>query len=76
MLVALDMGYQSCPYYWVQPEGVTKLIPADHVIGPMVAVGKGLKTMDQAQSTFRSLMLFSPFDSFLRTGVIENPWMV
>jgi nitroreductase len=45
MLAALDMGYQSCPIIGYDQEGVAKLInlPEDHVIGPMVAVGKGLK---------------------------------
>ena len=45
MLVALDMGYLSSPIIGYDQEGVAKLInlPEDHVIGPMVAVGKGLK---------------------------------
>lgn len=45
MLVALDLGYQSCPIIGFNLEGVAKLInlPEDHVMGPMVAIGKGLK---------------------------------
>ena len=45
MLAAQDLGYQSCPMIGFNTEGVAKLInlPADHVMGPMVAIGKGLK---------------------------------
>ncbi len=45
MLVAQDMGYQTCPMIGFDSEAVAKLInlPEDHVIGPMVAVGKGVK---------------------------------
>jgi nitroreductase len=42
MLAAKAMGYDSCPMIGFDPEAVAKLInlPADHVIGLMVAVGK------------------------------------
>jgi len=45
MLAAQGLGYQSCPMIGFDIEGVAKLInlPADHVMGPMVAVGKGIK---------------------------------
>lgn len=45
MLAATAMGYQSCPMIGFDIEGVAKTIklPEDHVIGPMVAVGKGIK---------------------------------
>ena len=45
MLVALDLGYQSCPIVGFNLDRVAQLInlPADHVMGPMVAIGKGLK---------------------------------
>ncbi|MDP6700012.1 MAG: nitroreductase family protein [Candidatus Latescibacteria bacterium] len=45
MLAAQSLGYQSCPIIGFNIEGVAKLIhlPADHVMGPMVAVGKGIK---------------------------------
>ncbi|MBN59768.1 MAG: reductase DrgA [Gemmatimonadetes bacterium] len=45
MLAAQSLGYQSCPMIGFNIEGVAKLInlPADHVMGPMVAVGKGIK---------------------------------
>ncbi len=45
MLVAQDMGYQSCPMIGFDIEKVAQLInlPEDHVMGPMVAIGKGLK---------------------------------
>ncbi len=45
MLAALEMGYQSCPMIGFDVEKVGELvqIPDDHVMGPMVAVGKGTK---------------------------------
>ncbi len=44
MLAATDMGYQSCPMIGFDRDAVAKLVglPEDHVIGPMVAIGKGL----------------------------------
>ena len=43
MLAATAMGYASCPMIGFDIEAVAKLIdlPADHVMGPMVAIGKG-----------------------------------
>lgn len=45
MLAAQEMGYQSCPMIGFDIEKVAELIklPSDHVMGPMVAVGKGTK---------------------------------
>ena len=45
MLAAKSMGYESCPMIGFDIEGVAKLInlPDDHVMGPMVAIGKGVK---------------------------------
>jgi nitroreductase len=45
MLAAKSMGYESCPMIGFDIEAVAKLIhlPADHVMGPMVAIGKGTK---------------------------------
>lgn len=45
MLAAKSMGYDSCPMIGFDIEAVAKLInlPDDHVMGPMVAVGKGTK---------------------------------
>jgi nitroreductase len=45
MLTAKDMGYDSCPMIGFDIEKVAELInlPADHVMGPMVAIGKGTK---------------------------------
>ncbi len=45
MLTAKEMGYDSCPMIGFDIEAVAKLInlPDDHVMGPMVAVGKGIK---------------------------------
>lgn len=43
MLAAQDLGYQSCPMIGFDIEEVAKLVnlPDDHVMGPMVAIGKG-----------------------------------
>lgn len=45
MLVATAMGYQSCPMIGFDIDALAKRInlPEDHVIGPMVAIGKGTK---------------------------------
>ncbi|MCH9638559.1 MAG: nitroreductase family protein [Betaproteobacteria bacterium] len=45
MLAAQDLGYQSCPMIGFDIEKVAELInlPDDHVMGPMVAIGKGIK---------------------------------
>ena len=45
MLAATSMGYQSCPMIGFDIEKVAELInlPADHVMGPMVAIGKGIQ---------------------------------
>lgn len=45
MLAAKTMGYDSCPMIGFDIEKVAKLInlPGDHVMGPMVAIGKGTK---------------------------------
>lgn len=45
MLAAQGMGYQSCPMIGFDIEKVAELVnlPDDHVMGPMVAIGKGTK---------------------------------
>ena len=45
MLTAKEMGYESCPMIGFEIDEVAKLInlPDDHVMGPMVAIGKGTK---------------------------------
>ena len=45
MLSAKAMGYESCPMIGFDIEKVAELInlPGDHVMGPMVAIGKGTK---------------------------------
>lgn len=45
MLAAKDMGYESSPMIGFDPDAVGKLInlPADHVIGMMLAIGRGVK---------------------------------
>ncbi len=43
MLAAKAMGYESCPMIGFEIDDVAKLInlPDDHVMGPMIAIGKG-----------------------------------
>ena len=45
MLAATAMGYQSCPMIGFDLEAVAELVnlPSDHCIGPMVAIGRGVK---------------------------------
>ena len=45
MLAAQDLGYQSCPMFGFEIAKVAELVnlPDDHVMGPMVAIGKGTK---------------------------------
>lgn len=45
MLAALDLGYEACPMIGFELEKVAELVrlPEDHVMGPMVAIGKGTK---------------------------------
>ena len=45
MLAAKSMGYDSCPMIGFDIDEVAKRIslPDDHVMGPMVAIGKGTK---------------------------------
>ncbi|MEM6471481.1 MAG: nitroreductase family protein [Planctomycetota bacterium] len=45
MLSAQELGYQSCPMIGYEIEKVAELInlPEDHVMGPLVAIGKGTK---------------------------------
>ena len=45
MLAAKSSGYDSCPMIGFDIDEVAKLInlPDDHVMGPMVAIGKGTK---------------------------------
>ena len=45
MLAAQELGYQSCPMIGFDIEKVAELVnlPPDYVMGPMVAIGKGIK---------------------------------
>lgn len=65
MLTARDMGYDSCPMIGFDHDAVAQLVnlPADHVIGPMVAIGK--KTKDSWPK---------PGQLPLSELVIENQW--
>ncbi len=66
MLVAKEMGYDSCPMDGFDYDAVGKLIklPDDHVIGMMVAVGK--KTQDPypkpGQLTINQVVVDNRFD--------------
>ena len=65
MLLAQDMGYATCPMIGFDHDAVAKLVnlPADHAIGPMVAIGK--KTKDSWPK---------PGQLPLSELVIENQW--
>jgi nitroreductase len=65
MLTARDMGYDSCPMIGFEHDAVAQLVnlPSDHVIGPMVAIGK--KTKDSWPK---------PGQLSLSELVIENRW--
>jgi nitroreductase len=45
MIAAQEMGYESCPMIGFEIEKLAELInlPDDHVMGPMVAIGKGME---------------------------------
>lgn len=45
MLAAKAMGYEACPMIGFDHEAVARLVglPADHCMGPLVAIGKGIK---------------------------------
>lgn len=45
MLAAQDLGYHSCPMIGFDIDEVAKLVnlPEDHVVGPMIAIGKGIE---------------------------------
>lgn len=62
MLMAAHMGYQSCPMIGFDADRVAQIInlPSDHVIGLMIAVGKGLEParprsgpLDYSDAVFR-----------------------
>jgi nitroreductase len=45
MLMAQELGYQSCPMDGFDFDAVAKIInlPADHTIAFMIAIGEGIK---------------------------------
>jgi nitroreductase len=45
MVAAKAMGYESCPMIGFDHDAVAKLVnlPADHCMGPLIAIGKGTK---------------------------------
>ncbi len=66
MLAAKALGYDSCPMIGFDFEQVSKLIglPADHVIGNMIAVGKGTKAAwpKPGQSPLEEVVINDRFD--------------
>jgi nitroreductase len=46
MLLAKEMGYDSCPMIGFDPAQMAEIInlPADHVVGMMITIGKATKT--------------------------------
>jgi nitroreductase len=65
MLAAKSMGYDSCPMIGFDIEKVAELInlPEDHVMGPMVAIGKGTKDPwpKPGQLTLKEVMVENGF---------------
>lgn len=65
MLAAKSMGYDSCPMIGFDIEKVAEVInlPDDHVMGPMVAIGKGTKDPwpKPGQLTLKEVMVENGF---------------
>lgn len=65
MLAAQGLGYQSCPMIGFDIEKVAELVnlPDDYVMGPMVAIGKGMKGPwpKSGQITLEELMVENLF---------------
>jgi nitroreductase len=65
MLAACAMGYDSCPMIGFDLDAVSKLVnlPDDHVIGPMVAIGKKMKDTwpKPGQLSLRELVVENSF---------------
>jgi len=65
MLAAQGLGYQSCPMIGFDIEKVAELVnlPDDYVMGPMVAIGKGMKDPwpKSGQITLEELMVENSF---------------
>ncbi|MEX1023624.1 MAG: nitroreductase family protein [Planctomycetota bacterium] len=67
MLAARAMGYDSCPMIGFDHEQVAELIrlPADHCMGPMVAVGKKTKDVwpKPGQMSLGEVLVVDRFDA-------------
>ncbi|HEX4918868.1 MAG TPA: nitroreductase family protein [Limnobacter sp.] len=65
MLAAKAEGFDSCPMIGFDIEAVAKLIklPSDHVMGPMVAIGRGTKAPwpKPGQLTLKDVLLENSF---------------
>jgi nitroreductase len=65
MLAAKEMGYDTCPMIGFDVDAVSKLInlPADHVPGMLVVVGKALKEANPrgGQLDFDEVVIFNKF---------------
>jgi len=67
MLAAKALGYDSCPMIGFDFERVSELIglPADHVIGNMIAIGKGTKAAwpKPGQLPLEEVVVYDRFDA-------------
>ena len=67
MLAAKALGYESCPMIGFDFDQVSKLIglPADHVIGNMIAIGKGTKAAwpKPGQLPLEEVVIHNRFDA-------------
>ena len=67
MLAAQGMDYDSCPIGGFDFEAVAKLInlPADHIIGLMVVIGKGIKEAGRrpGQLDYHEIVIQNRFES-------------
>ena len=66
MLMALELGYQSCPMDGFDYDAVAKIInlPKDHSISFMIAIGKGTKDSwpKPGQLSLNEVMVINRFD--------------
>lgn len=69
MLAAKSMGYESCPMIGFDPVKVAALInlPADHMIGMMVTVGKALSPAKARSGSLpqADVMVYNRFNSLI-----------
>ena len=75
MLVAQDMGYQTCPMIGFDSEAVAKLInlPEDHVMGPMVAAGYQ-RLAEPERRIMEALSVFNDQVDETAIAFLVQPW--